>query len=495
MQVVEVPVKDIQVKFRFRNPSELKVNGIADSIEKVGLIAPVTLDSSLNLVAGFHRLLAHKQLGRETIPSIINDKEKRVNELIEIEENCQRHENNILMQSQSIVRREELMDELGLTYKTGDNRFTRNESKLTIDDLSSSIGLSKRAYQLRKQVSNIHPEVQELLSETEFADSLMNLVKLSTETYEVQKRVCDLLITGKTSGWKTAFYQAKIAEYKLHTTPKLDFQIVEKFGNPQSIMKFNSVPSDLSKVIDLVNDDEDIRHLKTSTRFGLTPIRLHKMNPSQAAFSIDYYTNPNDFILDPFSGRSTTAITSLYLQRRFIGFDLNASANKKTREVIQKHMDVPDENWKLIDGDGCDMHYLKDEIQILDAVYSSPPYFFQAEKYSDDERDLCNMSIDKFEERIDVLFSNLKRLIKKSDYEKKIFHPVIFVVGTARKGKEGIFDMTHTFQRISKEHDFKFWDQQFIELNNPHLVASLSRNYEHRYVNKNYESQITFVRF
>jgi len=105
------------------------------------------------------------------------------------------------------------------------------------------------------------------------------------------------------------------------------------------------------------------------------------------------------------------------------------------------------------------------------------------------------MSIDKFEERIDVLFSNLKRLIKKSDFEKKIFHPVIFVVGTSRKGKEGIFDMTHTFQRIAKENDFTFWDQMFVELNNPHLVSSLRRNYENRYVNKNYESQITFVRF
>ena len=220
------------------------------------------------------------------------------------------------------------------------------------------------------------------------------------------------------------------------------------------------------------------------------------MNPSQAAFSIDYYTNPNDLICDPFAGRSTTAITSLYLQRRFIGFEINELANQKSRKVINRHMDVPDENWKLIDGDGCDMHYLKDEIQILDAVYSSPPYYLQAEKYSEnDSRDLCNMSIDKFDERIDVLFSNLKRLIKKSDYEKKIFHPVIFVVGTARKQKEGIFDMTHTFQRIAKEHDFTFWDQQFVELNNPHLVSSLSRNYEHRYVNKNYESQITFVRF
>ena len=158
-------------------------------------------------------------------------------------------------------------------------------------------------------------------------------------------------------------------------------------------------------------------------------------------------------------------------------------------------MDVPDENWKLIDGDGCNMHYLKDEIQMVDAVFTSPPYYGKAESYSDDPRDLCNMSVEQFDERIDVMFSNLKRVLKKSDYEKKIFHPAIFTVGTARRGKDGIIDMTHTFQRISKYHDFTFWDQVFVELNNPHLVQSLKRNYQHRFVNKNYESQIVFVRF
>jgi len=494
MEVVEVPVEDIQVRFRFRSPSELKVNGIAESIEKVGLISPITLDSSFNLVAGFHRLLAHKQLGRETIPSIIKESDNRFSELIELDENIQRNPLNHIEMANHIVRREDLMDELGLTYSKGDNRFTHDESKLTIEDLASSIGLSKRAYQLRKQVANIHPEVKELLSETEFADSLMNLVKLSSENDEVQKSVCKLLITGKTSGWKTAMFQAKVAEYKLKTTPKLEFDI-DRYGMPKSIMKFNNADTELSQVINLVNQDDDIRHVKSSTRFGMTEVKLHRMNPNQVAFSIDYYTNPNDLILDPFAGRSTTAITSLYLQRRFIGFEINADANEKTRQVIKNNMEVPDHDWKLIDGDGCDMHYLKDEIQILDAVYTSPPYYLQAEKYSDDERDLCNMTIEKFDERIDVLFSNLKRLIKKSDYEKKIFHPVIFCVGTARKGKEGIFDMTHTFQRIAKEHDFTFWDQQFIELNNPYLVSSLRRNHELRFVNKNYESQITFVRF
>ena len=141
------------------------------------------------------------------------------------------------------------------------------------------------------------------------------------------------------------------------------------------------------------------------------------------------------------------------------------------------------------------MEYLKDQSEIIDAVYSSPPYYRNAEDYSDDPLDLCNMSIDQFDSRIDVLFSNLKRLIKKSSWEDKVFHPVIFVVGTSRLGKQGIFDMTHTFQRIAKEHSFTFHDQMFVQLNNPFLCSSLERNYRNRYVHKNYESQIVFVKY
>ena len=105
MQVTEVPIEEINVRYRFRNPSNLKVKGIADSISKVGIISPVTLDANKNLVCGYHRVLAMKHLQRKSIPCIINDKEQRVNELIELEENQARNDNNIIQQSKSIVRR------------------------------------------------------------------------------------------------------------------------------------------------------------------------------------------------------------------------------------------------------------------------------------------------------------------------------------------------------------------------------------------------------
>ena len=495
MEVVHLPVDQIRIRFRLRNPSDVKVDGLAESIRQLGLLHPIHVDGSNYLLSGYHRLLAYQKLGIKEIPSVIKNEDHRFSELIELDENIQRNPLNHLEFCSHIVRREELMIDLGLTYRQGDNRHTKDPTKLTTRELAKSIGLNERPYQLRKQLSKINPEVHDLLVETEWADSLMDLVRLSREPDNVQKRICDLLITGKCRSWKVSFYEGKLADYKLKTTPKVDFNIKERFGLPQSIMKFNRSKSDLTQVISLVNNDDELRHVKSSFGFGTTPIKLHQMNPDQVVFSLDYYTNPNDLILDPFQGRGTTAITSLYLQRRFIGFEINRSSMDKTKEVIRNNLDVSEDRWDIYDGCGCEMKELESKSEVVDGVFSSPPYYNKAESYTDDPRDLCNMNIDDFDERIDLMFSNIKRLIKRSDYEKKIFHPIIFVVGTSRKGKNGIFDMSFTFQQIAKNHGLTLWDQMFVELINPHLVSSLQRNYEHKFVQKNYESQLTWVKF
>ena len=72
---------------------------------------------------------------------------------------------------------------------------------------------------------------------------------------------------------------------------------------------------------------------------------------------------------------------------------------------------------------------------------------------------------------------------------------MIFVVGTYRKGKEGIYDMNSSFQNIAKSHGLTLWDKQFLETNNPHLVCSLQRNYELKMVHKNVETSLVFLKF
>ena len=496
MRVVDTPVSDVVVKLRLRTPSEDKVSEIAESIQQVGLLSPVVISPNNILLAGYHRYLAYKKLGLDKIPSIVKDVDDSVSELIEIDENVKRNELNHIEYADHIKRREELLKSLGLLYQRGDNKHTLQDEKLTITDVAEGIGLTKRTYQKRKQISKLNPEVKDLLIETEYAECFEELVKLSGETDEIQLSVCNQLISGKCKTWKQAFYTAKIEDFKLNRQEELEFSCKERWGQyPKSIMKFNRVNDELKRVCDLVNHNEDLRVEKGSLRFGETRILLHQMNPEHARFAIDYYTNPNDLILDPFNGRGTTAFTSLHLNRRFIGFEINDKSYQLTTDAVNNHIDVSDGDFELIKGCGCEMKAFEGEGRFVDAVFSSPPYYLKPEPYSDDKRDLCNMSIEEFDSKIDLMFKNLSRVIKRSNYKEKIFHPVMMVIGTARDAENGIHDMQYSFQSLAKKHGFTLWDSMYVELNNPHLVCSIKRNYEFKFTHKSHETQLTWVLF
>ena len=93
-----------------------------------------------------------------------------------------------------ILHREKLMDELNLLYKRGDNHYTSDGIKLTIDDLAKSIGISLRQYEMRKQIaSSLNPDAKKLLSDTEYANDLVNLVKLLKESDDVQNQSMQII--------------------------------------------------------------------------------------------------------------------------------------------------------------------------------------------------------------------------------------------------------------------------------------------------------------
>ena len=496
MEITNVPVRDIKIRFRLRDPSDEKVVEIAESISQIGLLNPITLDTKHHLIAGYHRLLAFKSLKRDTIPAVIKDVDDEYGELCEIDENLKRAELSLGNQSRHLARREELMANLGLTYQQGDNRFTKQEEKVSVGDLAESIGMNKRGYQKRKQLMNINQELMDILISAGKDKPLDDLVKLSAEPEEMQWKIGDLITTGKCRTWKMAFFNAKLEDFRLKSIPKVDFDVKERWGEyPKSIMKFQKVNDDLRKVVSLVNHDDDLRQTKGSLRFGETPIRFHSMNPEQALFALDYYTESGDLIADPFQGRGTTAITSLYLKRRFVGWDINPYTFDKTKEVIRNHTDASEEDWEMYQGDGCDMKELEGDENVLDGVFTSPPYYGKAEAYTDDSRDLCNMDVDTFNQRIDVLFANLTRLIKKSSYKERVIKPIIMVIGAQRFGDKGIIDMDYHFQEIAKSHGLVLWDKQYLEIHCPQVWTSFGRNAQMKFVQKNYESQLVWVKF
>ena len=154
-----------------------------------------------------HRLESFRQLGWQTIPANIKDADPLIEELIEVEENLVSSRLSAIDEARFMVRWEEILTALGRRARQGDNRWIR--SGLTNEELEKNRGMSKRSYQYTKSIAKLHPEVQDILNETEFANSKMDMVALAKENDEVQLEVAFLLSTGKYTLQITPFHTAE----------------------------------------------------------------------------------------------------------------------------------------------------------------------------------------------------------------------------------------------------------------------------------------------
>ena len=117
--VEEFPVDEVKVRFRIRTPKEDRISELADSIKTLGIINPINIDNENYLIAGWHRLSAAKLLKMETIPVIRKDFSRVYSELAEVDENLKRVDLDHIEISEHMVRREELLEQLGVRMPNG----------------------------------------------------------------------------------------------------------------------------------------------------------------------------------------------------------------------------------------------------------------------------------------------------------------------------------------------------------------------------------------
>ena len=219
------------------------------------------------------------------------------------------------------------------------------------------------------------------------------------------------------------------------------------------------------------------------------------MAADHAEFLVTYYTPEEGIILDSFMGRGTIGLAALNTGRKFIGYDVEKKNVDRMREVVDKHMKGVKDNCTVYHSNGVVLDELKDESNYLSAVIQDPPYCLKAERYTDDPRDISSLEHEEYMLKIRENFQQVYRLIKKSNFEKKEFYPVIWKVGTGRRGKEGIVDMDADFQWIGKDVGFVLWDKLYNQLTSPWAAVNWERNYVNRYVQKNYETNLVFCKF
>ena len=161
MELVDIPVQDIDVINRLRKTDANKIHELAESIKDIELLHPIAVakkDDRYVLLSGEHRLSAFKLLERPTIPSVVRENNPLINQLVEISENICSNRLNAIEESKCIVLREKILIKLGRKAIVGSNQYT--EDKITNTELANQLGISRRVYQYKKQVANLDLKVQ-----------------------------------------------------------------------------------------------------------------------------------------------------------------------------------------------------------------------------------------------------------------------------------------------------------------------------------------------
>ena len=159
-----IPIEEIIIGERKRSQySEEKVNQLAGSIQDIGLMNPITITEDKHLIAGYHRILAFKELGKSEIPyRMTTVTEPLKNELQEIDENLIRGGLIALEECEQIHRRKEIYEELYPETKQYSSELQRrvrrgdnlsSGEKAFSQEIADKMGISQRTIQRRIKVA------------------------------------------------------------------------------------------------------------------------------------------------------------------------------------------------------------------------------------------------------------------------------------------------------------------------------------------------------
>ena len=496
MEVLEIPVASIKITNRLRSTSEDKIAELAESIQQIGLLHPITVSKNGDgylLLSGHHRLKSFLKLQREFIPATLHASDDLIQKLVECSENEIRQPLTELERSQHILLRENLLMQLGKRASTGENQW--NRSGLTNEELGKSLHMTKRMYQYRKSVANnLHPEVQDILNETEYASNLMDLYSLSREGDDVQLEVAKLLSTGKSSTFKRALTLARCKCLPFNWNEEQS-RIKELTGTPFSVTKFTGEDSGFARLCKLVSHDPDVQVKKHE--WGTQSSPLASQHPDHSAHFINYYSKEGDIVADVMCGRGTTPLVAAALNRKVVAYDLSATNLKTIRSVALEHTPIKDSDLTLHHSCGVELKEYAGQENKWDMVLFDPPYL-GAENYGndDDPREVGLIKdLDEYNNKMETCLKNLKRLIKPSNWDTLEFHPIVIKLGSSRSGKNGITCLDVEMEVVARRLGLIVHDRIISVLNSHWAMFTVSRCIDHRYSVKNHETTLVLLKY
>ena len=209
---MQIPILQINVNTGRREADPEAVQKLADSISRVGLLNPITVDQEYTLIAGLHRLEAAKRLGWLEIECTIKNLDGLLAQLAEIDENLIRREPDCIAQGELLNKRKEIYETLnpetkvgisqanGMNYTVGNNVSAPGAltSKSFVRDTAEKTGISKRTIEENLQLArDLTPKVKQVIHNASEKVKKKDMLKLSRLAPKQQEDAASQLAAGE----------------------------------------------------------------------------------------------------------------------------------------------------------------------------------------------------------------------------------------------------------------------------------------------------------
>lgn len=198
-----IPISEITVNAGRREADPDGVQELVDSISKVGLLNPITIDREHTLIAGLHRLEAAKVLGWTEIECNVSSLEGLLAELAEVDENVVRKGLSAVEYSDLLLRRKEIYEALHPETKNGGDQKSekirtskcRSDSKKSfVQDTAEKLGVGRRTVERQIQTAkNLTTEAKDIIRDTGTKITKKDALKLSRLEPDQQKEAASQL--------------------------------------------------------------------------------------------------------------------------------------------------------------------------------------------------------------------------------------------------------------------------------------------------------------
>ena len=207
MSTLLIPISEITINPGRREADQEAVHELVDSISKVGLLNPITVDQEYTLIAGLHRLEAAKLLGWTEIECTVSSLEGLLAELAEVDENVVRKGLSAVEYSDLLLRRKEIYETLHPETKRGGDRKSEkikgakcafDSVPSFIDDTAEKLGVHRATVKRQIQTAkNLTAEAKDIIRDTGTKITKKDALKLSRLAPEQQKDAASQLAAGE----------------------------------------------------------------------------------------------------------------------------------------------------------------------------------------------------------------------------------------------------------------------------------------------------------